>query len=195
MFVADVFHKSHDQSALHPSFTYPSHETSNSYPSSIAQFVNQSVSPDLNNNSLMDLNAYLSKPLYKGLNYTLASSMASSDTQSENTSMLQNVGSSNTSGFPNTLIVPPSQEPSGHVTPEDLSNLVNEMSSIRPVEESSVHPNSSMEPSSDHRVTSVSGHSVSTDIHGSYSKARLAERLGSIASVNTSSQVTCFLLL
>ena len=198
VFVVDTFHTSNDQSALHPSSTYPSHETSNTFPStnysslpsSIAHFSKQNVIEDSNNNSVLVPNAYLSYPMAKAFNYTLASSLESSETQaSDNTSLLPNVGSSNTTAFPSTAMMtslPQCTEPSGHTSPEDLSKLVDEMSSIRPIEESSMRPNSSVDPSS--RIVSISGH-VSADHHGSWSVVGAVERRGSLASMNTSSQV------
>lgn len=193
---ADTFYSSNDASALHPSSTYPSRDTSHTHPStnysslpsSIAQFSKQNVIEDLNNNSMLVPNSYLTYPMAKGLDYTLASSVASSDTHmTDNTSLLPNVGSSNTSSFPTALTSRPvSMEPSGQASPEDLSKVVDEMSSIRPVEESSIRPNSSVDRS---RIASISGNSVSEGLHASWSAV---ERRGSVNSVNTSSQARLF---
>ena len=156
-----------------------------SLPSSISQFQNQlTIVEDSNNNSIIVPNSYKSYPTARGLDYTLASSLASSDnTQySDNTSMLPNVGSHNTSGLQSalgSLSVPPSNEQSGNVSPEDLSKLVDDMSSIR--------PNSSTEPTA--RVISISGQSLSADFHHSCSNVA-EEGPRSASSTATSSQAT-----
>ena len=133
-----------------------------SLPSSISQFQQQAtVIEDPNNNSIVVPNSYLSFPAVKGLNYTLASSLESSESTrySDNTSMLPNVGSSsNTTGVQSSYglrSLPLSNDHSGNVSQEDLSNLVDEMSSIR--------PNSSAEPTA--RVISISGQSFAVDSH------------------------------
>ena len=135
-----------------------------SLPSSISQFQQQvTVIEDPNNNSVVVPNSYLSYPAAKGLNYTLASSLESSESThySDNTSMLPNVGSSsNTTGVQSShglRSLPLSNDHSGNVSQEDLSNLVDEMSSIR--------PNSSAEPTA--RVISISGQSFVVDSHRS----------------------------
>ena len=135
-----------------------------SLPSSISQFQQQAtVIEDHNNNSIVVPNSYLSYPAAKGLNYTLASSLESSDSThySDNTSMLPNVGSSsNTTGVQSVhglRSLPLNNEHSGNVSQEDLSKLVDEMSSIR--------PNSSAEPTA--RVISISGQSFTADFHRS----------------------------
>ncbi|XP_053394865.1 uncharacterized protein LOC123524408 isoform X2 [Mercenaria mercenaria] len=158
-----------------------------SLPSSIAPFSKQNLLPDDNNNSMMVPNAYLSFPMSKVLNYTLASSVASSDTHaSENTSLLPNIGSNNTSGYPGTTASRSYPHSTGPTSPEDLSKLVDEMSSIRPVEESSsVRVNSSIEPAS--HIVSISGNSVLTDLHRSWSVVGEMER-SSMTSTNTESQ-------
>lgn len=159
-----------------------------SLPSSIAQFGKQNALTDDNNNSMVAPNAYVSYPMSRVLNLTLASSIASSDTQmSDNTSLLPNVGSNNTSEYPGTAGSRSHQqsvEPSRPASPEDLSKIVNEMSSIRPVEEStSTRPNSSLDPSS--RFVSISGVSAAPDLHRSWS---LEQTSGS--STNTNSQTS-----
>ena len=93
---------------------------------------------DKNNNSAAVPDSNLSYPAAKGLNYTLASSVTSSDnTQySDHTSMLPNIGSSSyTTGMQSTnglQLLSVTNEHSDFVSPEDLSKLVDEMSSIRP---------------------------------------------------------------
>ena len=135
-----------------------------SLPSSISLFQKQAMRiEDRNNNSIVVPDSNLSYPAAKGLNYTLASSLASSDnTQySDDTSMLPNVGSSNnTTGMQpvhGLRSLPLSNEHSGNISPEDLSKLVDEMSSIR--------PNLSAELTA--RVISNSGQSFTADFHRS----------------------------
>ncbi|OWF46204.1 uncharacterized protein LOC110456031 [Mizuhopecten yessoensis] len=81
-------------------------------------------------------------------NYSMASSMGSAESHyTDNTSLLPNVGSSNTSGNPSmSMSIPHSNVPGvveqgcqGTMSPGDLSKLVNELSSIRP---SSTEPTS-----------------------------------------------------
>ena len=156
------------------------HSGNISLPSSISQFQNQATMvEDHNNNSIVVPNAYMSFPTAKSLNYTLASSVASSDTQySDNTSMLPNVGSHNTSGVQSGLVplsMPLSVEESNNISTEDLSKLVDEMSSIR--------PNSSTEPSA--RVISMSAQSFSADFHRSCSNI-VEEEQNSISTATTS---------
>ncbi|KAL4236864.1 hypothetical protein ACF0H5_005249 [Mactra antiquata] len=170
---------SRDQSHYHTSVDKSDqtidHNSNNisSLPSSIAPFSKMNtIITDDNNNSLAEPNAYMTYPMAKVLNYTLASSIASSDTHmSDNTSLLPNIGSTNTSGYPamsGSRSYPQSVMQSGPTSPEDLSKLVNEMSSIRPVEETSSHrPTTSTDPTS--RIISVSGHSTGTDLHRSWS--------------------------
>ena len=161
-----------------------------SLPSSIAQFSKQNLLLDDNNNSMVVPNAYMTFPMAKILNYTLASSVTSSDTHaSENTSLLPNIGSNNTSSYPGATASRSYPHSIAPTSPEDLSKLVDEMSSIRPVEESSMRPNSSIEPSS--RIVSISGNSVVTDLQHSWSVLSGMER-SSMTSTNTESQVSCF---
>ena len=163
------------------------HSVNMSLPSSISQFQQRqaTVVEDENNNSIVVPNAYISYPTAKALNYTLASSMASSDnTQySDNTSMLPNVGSHNTTGVQSGLAplsLPLSVEESGHASPEDLSKLVDEMSSIR--------PNSSAEPST--RVISISGQNISGQLYRSCSNIAEEGHQNSASSTATTSQAT-----
>ncbi|XP_060553384.1 mucin-2-like [Ruditapes philippinarum] len=157
-----------------------------SLPSSIAQFSKQNLLMDDNNNSMVAPNVHLTFPMAKILNYTLASSVTSSDTHaSENTSLLPNIGSNNTSSYPGVTGSRSYPHSTAPTSPEDLSKLVDEMSSIRPVEESSIRPNSSVEPSS--RIVSISGNSVLTDLQSSWSVLGEMER-SSAASTNTESQ-------
>jgi len=202
---SDMYHTSKEtsHSALHPSSIYPTGgdttglQSTNlsSLPSSIAKFRKQDVMEDENNNSAQMADAYLPDPgLHRMLDYTLASSVASTESRmSDNMSLLPNVGSSNTSGFPAALTsYPHSTEPSGRASPEDLSKLVDEMSSIRPVEEtSSVRPSFFMDPSRDpSRIVSISEKSISTDFRRSWHGDGNMERLMSNGSV--SSQVRLF---
>ncbi|KAH3695403.1 uncharacterized protein LOC127862293 [Dreissena polymorpha] len=197
----DPYHNSHEMSnsGLHASSSYPSADhtdmptTLSSLPSSIAKFSKQNILEDMNNNSVMVPNAYLPYTSNKFINYTLASSLESSDTHmSDNTSLLPNVGSSNNSGYPTSASgypimmtsYPARMEPSGHASPEDLSKLVDEMSSIRPVEESSsMRRNSFMDPSS--RIVSISGHSASAEFRYSWNGLGNLQRLASTGSVNS----------
>lgn len=187
----DQSHSGFQTSTLPSGQTSTTEHTSTNFsslPSSIAQFSKQNVLLDDNNNSMVLPNAYFSYPVSKILNYTLASSIASSDTHvSDNTSLLPNMGSSNTSGYPGTVAsrsYQQSVEPSGHTSAEDLSKLVDEMSSIRPVEESSsIRPNSSIDPAS--RIVSISGHS---NLQRSWSVVAEMER-ASMTSTHTGSQV------
>ncbi|KAK3592884.1 hypothetical protein CHS0354_004109 [Potamilus streckersoni] len=139
--------------------------TEHSGPYSIPSTIHKYESSDLNNNSLIVTDSYMGHSGNKAISYTLASSIASSETQSSgNTSMLPNVGSSNTSGQPthgqslkseyvNTVI-------SSNVSTEDLSKIVNDMSSIR--------PNSSTDPSSRMVISSEVGNSASAEFYHSW---------------------------
>ncbi|KAL3869718.1 hypothetical protein ACJMK2_042367 [Sinanodonta woodiana] len=164
---------------IHSSMT--EHSAPYSFPSTIHKY----DTSDLNNNSLMVTDSYMGYSDSKIINYTLASSIASSETKnSSNTSMLPNVGSSNTSGQPthmqslrsdqvNTVI-------SSTVSTEDLSKIVNDMSSIR--------PNSSADPSSRMVISSEVGNSATAEFHHSWSNT--AENDGSSQSSKTTGSLS-----
>ena len=172
------------------SITEPPSANLSSLPSSIAHFSRQNVlNDDPNNNNIIVPNAYLTYPFTKGTDNTLGSSLESSGTQvSDNTSMLPNIGSNNTSVYPGSNHLrsqPTSNEQSGHVSPEDLSKLVDEMSSIRPVDESSsARPNSTFDPTP--QIVSVSSNSMTAGMQESWGQH---EEQNSMQSMTSSNQV------
>lgn len=164
-----------------------------SLPSSIAKFSKHNLLLDDNNNSMIAPNAYISFPMSKALDYTLASSIESSDTHvTDNTSLLPNIGSNNTSTYPGTAAsrsYPQSTEQSGPASPEDLSKLVDEMSSIRPVDEdfSSIQQHSADLAS---RIVSISSSNVLADLQRSWSVVTMERASLSSSNCNTGSQVS-----